>query len=94
MADHTLTLKTGRSVDSIPSNQAWAEKLGGISYPLLSDFEPKGQVSRVYGVYRPEGYSERAIVVVDKDGIVRYIDVHGVDQVPPVEDILRVLQEI
>jgi len=84
----------GISVDSIPTNQAWAERLGGISYPLLSDFEPKGQVARVYGVYRPEGYSERAIFIIDKAGIIRYIDVHDINEMPPVDEILKVLSEI
>ena len=42
----------GISVDSIPSHVAWAKSLGGITYPLLSDFEPKGAVAKAYGAFR------------------------------------------
>ncbi len=72
----------GISVDHIPCLKAWAESLGGISFPLLSDFNPLGAVARRYGVKRKEGYSERAVFVVDERGIVRYIDVHDIDDRP------------
>jgi glutaredoxin len=62
--------------------EAWAESLGGISYPLLSDFWPHGAVSKKYGVFRSEGYSERAIFIIDKDGIIRYIDIHDIGDQP------------
>ena len=51
----------GISVDSVPCNAAWAKSLGGLTYDLLSDFEPKGEVARRYGAYRPEGFSERTL---------------------------------
>ena len=72
----------GISVDHIPCLKAWAESLGGISYPLLSDFSPQAAVARRYGVRRKEGFSERAIFVLDKYGIVRYIDVHNIKDRP------------
>ncbi|HEY8130931.1 MAG TPA: redoxin domain-containing protein [Thermoanaerobaculia bacterium] len=86
----------GISVDSIPSHTAFAKSLGGIEkYPLLADFHPKGEVSRRYGVYIEEkGHSERAIVVVDKQGIVRYIDVHLIGEAPENAQILEVLREL
>ena len=65
----------GVSVDSRYANAAWAERLGGISYPLLSDFYPHGEVAAAYGVMRPQGMAERALIIIDKAGIVRYIDV-------------------
>src|SRR5947209_19821931 len=71
----------GISVDSVPSNTAWAKSLGGLTYDLLSDFEPKGEVARLYGAYRPEGYSERALFVVDKDGHVAYKDIHDIGEI-------------
>src|SRR5712671_4211394 len=85
----------GISVDSIPSHVAFAKSLGGIEkYPLLSDFHPKGEVSKRYGVWKDEGgYCERAILVVDKQGIVRYIDVHVTGEVPENAQILEVLRE-
>ncbi len=86
----------GISVDSKPSHIAFAKSLGGIEkYPLLADFHPKGEVSRKYGVYKEDkGHCERAVVVVDKQGIVRYIDVHDIGEVPENAQILEVLREL
>ena len=86
----------GISVDSIPSHIAFAKSLGGISsYPLLADFHPKGEVARKYGVWKDDaGISERAIVIVDKKGIIRYIDVHEISEVPDNAQLLEVLREL
>ena len=86
----------GISVDSVPSHVAFAKSLGGIErYPLLADFHPKGDVSKKYGVYIDErGHCERAIVVVDKQGIVRYIDVHNIGEAPENAQVLEVLREL
>jgi glutaredoxin len=81
-------------VDSVPCLQAWADSLGGISYPLLSDFYPHGQVAQRYGVLRPDGTSERAIFVIEKSGIIRYVDVHAIDEQPDNEVLFRILAEI
>ena len=62
--------------------KAWAKSLGGISFPLLSDFTPFAAVSRKYGIKRKEGYSERAIFVVDGKGIIRYIDIPEIGDQP------------
>ncbi len=83
----------GISVDSVPCNAAWAKSLGGISYDLLSDFEPKGEVARRYGAYRPEGYAERALFVVNKEGRIIYKDIHKIDEQPDNEEIFRVLRQ-
>jgi glutaredoxin len=74
--------------------KAWAESLGGITYPLLSDFYPHGQVAQIYGVLRSDGRSERAIFVIDKKGIIRYVDVHDIDQQPDNEVLFHVLSEL
>jgi peroxiredoxin len=66
---HTQVL--GISVDSTDCLRAWADSLGGIMYPLLSDFWPHGKVAESFGVLRPVGSSERAIFVIDKQGIIR-----------------------
>ncbi|MDB5068897.1 MAG: alkyl hydroperoxide reductase [Candidatus Eremiobacteraeota bacterium] len=71
----------GVSTDSRFANAAWAAQLG-IKFPLLSDFYPHGAVTERYGVLNPRGMPERAIFVVDKDGIVRYIDVHLLKEAP------------
>jgi peroxiredoxin len=82
----------GISVDSVPCNAAWAKSLGGISYDLLSDFEPKGEVARKYGVLRAEGFTERALFVIDKQGKIIYKDVHKIDEQPDNEEIFKVLR--
>jgi arsenate reductase-like glutaredoxin family protein len=85
----------GISVDHIPCLKAWAESLGGISYPLLSDFWPHGAVAERYGVLRhEEGKSERALFVVDKEGIVRYVDIHDIDEQPDNEELFRFLRQL
>ncbi len=81
----------GLSVDSTDCLRAWAESLGGIKYPLLADFYPHGQVSQQYGVLRGEGYSERSIFIIDKEGIVRYVDVHAIGDQPDNNEIYKVL---
>lgn len=84
----------GISVDSVPCLVAWAESLGGINYPLLSDFWPHGEVAKLYGVLRPDGRSERAIIIVDKDGIIQYVDVHDIDDQPDNEVLRKELRRI
>ena len=75
--------------------KAWAGSLSGIHYPLLSDFWPHGKVTELYGVMRPqEGRSERAIFVIDKKGIIRYIDIHNIDLQPDNEELRDVLRKI
>jgi glutaredoxin len=84
----------GLSVDSVPSLKAWAESLGGIQYPLLSDFYPHGAVAKKYGVLRPEGHSERALFVIDKAGVLRWAKVYDLDVQPDNDELLRVLAEV
>jgi glutaredoxin len=84
----------GLSVDSVPCLKAWAESLGGITYPLLSDFYPHGGVARKFGVLRKEGYTERAIFIMDKEGIIRYVDVHDIDSQPDNDVLFQVLGEV
>jgi glutaredoxin-related protein len=70
-AAHTQVL--GVSVDSVHSHANWARALGGISLPLLADFEPKGAVARAYGLYLDgPGIADRATVLVDSGGTVRH----------------------
>ena len=85
----------GISVDSVPCNTAWAKSLGGLSYDLLSDFEPKGEVARAFGAYRDaDGISERAIFIVDKEGKIAYKDIHDISDQPDNEDLLDVLRNL
>ena len=61
------------SVDSIFCHANWAKDLGGVSFPLLADFHPKGEMTRAYGLYLDDaGITDRATVVVDAHGVVRH----------------------
>jgi len=83
------------SIDHIPCLKAWCESLGGISYPTLSDFWPHGAVAdEKYGVLRAEGYTERAIFIMDRDGIIRYIDIHELKHQPDNNVALAELRKI
>jgi peroxiredoxin len=61
----------GVSCDATWSLRAFREKLG-VSIPMLSDFEPKGETCRAFGVYHPGGFPKRALVIVDPEGIVKW----------------------
>lgn len=82
----------GISVDSIYSHGAWAA-VRGLTFPLLADFEPKGKVARQYNVYRErDGFSERALYVIDVDGIIRYAHVSPqLSHVPDIYELYQVL---
>lgn len=82
------------SVDGVWCHQAFSEKLK-LQFPLLSDFEPKGAVARTYGVYDPQkGENQRALFVIDAEGIIRwsYVSPAGVN--PGAEGILGALESL
>lgn len=81
----------GLSVDAVPSKDAWAHAIGVKSFPLLADF-PGGEVARAYGLLRPQGSSERAVVVVDKAGVVRFVRVYPAKELPRPEELLPVIE--
>ena len=84
----------GISVDGVWCHAAFARDRK-LDFPLLSDFEPKGAVSRLYGAYSADyGVSERALFVLDGDGIIRwsYLSPSGVN--PGADGILRALESI
>ena len=63
----------GVSIDSKHSHKKWAESFGGVSFPLLQDFHPKGAMATSYGTYlENKGFAARSTVIVDKQGSVRY----------------------
>src|SRR5437879_4385112 len=66
-----------------------------LHFPLLSDFEPKGEVARLYGVYRPEeGTCERALFVIDADGLIHWSYVSPVGVNPGAAGILSALEKL
>ena len=84
----------GISVDSVWSHIAFADSLGGLGYPLLADFHPHGEVTRRYGLWRPDrGNGKRAVFIIDRAGIVRWTLVleRGL---PEIEEVLRVVAEL
>jgi alkyl hydroperoxide reductase subunit AhpC len=98
--DEFDTQVLGISVDSVHSHNAWQKSIGGISYPLCADFYPHGEVSEKYGVLRTNrdepayGASERALIIIDKDGIIQWIDVHPIGKQPDNEELFEVLRKL
>ena len=72
----------GITVDNIPTLFAWTRQMGKLWFHVLSDFWPHGAVADRYGVLRSDGMSERALFVIDKKGIIRYINVHNINKKP------------
>jgi len=81
----------GISVDSRYAQQAFAEAKG-IAFPLLADFHPKGAVAEQYGVMRDDGVAERALFIVDSDGVVRYSYVSEPRKNPGADGLLEALE--
>ncbi|MHA1972017.1 MAG: redoxin domain-containing protein [Candidatus Hodarchaeales archaeon] len=85
-------------VASIPVHIAWVDSLGGLNYPLLADWVPYAEVSKKYDAFIPSiGFGKRAVFIIDKNGIIQYIDIpHELNQEPPDEkkifEVLRRLQ--
>jgi peroxiredoxin len=84
----------GISVDGVWCHRAFAEARR-LHFPLLADFEPKGEVARAYGVYRQgDGFSERALFVIDPEGIIRWSYVSPVGVNPGADGILDALEKL
>jgi peroxiredoxin len=84
----------GITVDNIPTLFAWTNQMGQLWFPVLSDFYPHGNVAKKYGVLRSDGTTERALFVIDKKGVIRYIDVHDINKRPLLENLVRELEKL
>ena len=88
----------GISVDSVFSHVAWQKSLGGLNYPLASDFYPHGEVSERYGVFRDSppirGISERAIFMVDKEGKIAWSRIYELSNVPDNQELFEALGKL
>jgi alkyl hydroperoxide reductase subunit AhpC len=88
----------GITVDNIPTLYAWTRAIAhnkeGFWFPVLSDFYPHGQVAKKYGVLRQEGFAERALFVIDKKGIIRFMDIHDINERPPLTQLQKALQSL
>ncbi|TET92132.1 MAG: peroxiredoxin [Desulfobacteraceae bacterium] len=82
----------GITVDNIPTLFAWTNQMGALWFPVLSDFWPHGAVAGRYGVLRSDGTSERALFVIDKKGIIQYINVNDINKRPRLENLVEELR--
>ena len=80
--DETDAVLLGITVDNIPTLHAWTRQMGTVWFHVLSDFWPHGAVAKKYGVFRSDGFTERAIFIIDKDGIIRFIQVSDINKKP------------
>jgi peroxiredoxin len=96
--DKNDAILLGITVDNIPTLYSWTKQMCNpdekLWFPVLSDFYPHGAVASKYGVLRSEGVTERALFVIDKKRIIRYIDVHDINQRPPLEELAKALEEV
>jgi alkyl hydroperoxide reductase subunit AhpC len=83
----------GVSVDSVPCHEAWAKALGGLGFPLLSDIHRRA--CQVYGVFIPDGnIAERAIFIVDREGMIRFARTYGRKDLPDLREIVAWLERL
>ena len=83
------------SADPAPSLKGWAEKLGGVPFPLLSDYWPHGAVGKAYGIFNEErGMDKRAAYVLDAKGVVRYAKVYPQGTIPESPELLAELRKL
>ncbi len=84
----------GITVDSIPTLFAWTRQMGKLWFPVLSDFWPHGQVADRYGVLRSDGISERALFIIDKQGVLRYAYVDDINKRPDLKLLVTELRKL
>ncbi len=92
--DQNDAVLIGITVDNTPTLYAWTKEMGDLWFPVVSDFWPHGAVAKKYGILRADGVSERALFVIDKKGIIRFIDVHNINTMPRLEDLVGALQKL
>jgi len=85
----------GVSCDTVFSHQAFAERLGGIDFPLLSDFWPHGAAAQAYGVFNAErGFAIRSVFIIDTQGIIRWKKTYPPGTLPEADEILEALAKL
>jgi peroxiredoxin len=89
------TVALGVSVDASPSKKAWAESMNLKDTLLLSDFWPHGGLAQAMGIFKQDaGVSERANVILDPKGVVRWIKVYPIGEVPNIDEVIRILKKL
>ncbi len=94
MFDQAKTHLIGVSVDNVPTLHAWVQEMGGVWFPVASDFYPHGQLADSLGILRSTGEAERSLFLIDKQGIIRYIDVHDINSRPDLGPLMKAMQEL
>jgi len=89
--DRYATIPVGVSIDSVPCKAAWAKSLKIHYTRLLADFWPHGGVARSLGILRPDGFSERANIVVDEAGKVMFVKIYPLKELPDLGEIMKIL---
>ncbi len=92
--DEYNTQVLGISVDNLPSLRAWTLEMRGLWFPALSDFWPHGGVAKTYGVLRGDGMADRAIIIIDTKGVVRFAKSFDINIRPDLGLIMGELQKI
>jgi len=92
--DDKDTVILGISTDNVPSIYAWVRAMGGLWFPVLSDFWPHGEVAEKFGILRSDGTAERATIMVDKEGVIRFVHVEDINRRPPLEMLVEAMQEM
>ena len=92
--DEADAILIGITVDNLPTLHAWTKEMGGVWFPVLSDFYPHGEVTAKYGILREDGTSERALFIIDQSGILRYIDIHDINKRPPLDELIEALEKL
>jgi peroxiredoxin (alkyl hydroperoxide reductase subunit C) len=92
--DENDAVLLGITVDNIPTLYAWTKQMGKLWFPVLSDFWPHGAVAKKYGVLRSDGVSERALIFIDKKGIIQDIQVSDINVRPDLAQCATTLKKM
>ena len=80
----------GISADARPSKAVWAKAISLKNVLILADFEPKGEMSKAYGIYiENKGTSGRANIIVAEDGLISFAKEYGLSELPDVEEVIK-----
>lgn len=82
----------GFSIDTVPSKKAWAKSLDIEKTSLVSDFWPHGGYAKELGIFRDgDGFTERANIIVDEKGFVKWIKIYPLPELPDINEVLQTL---
>ena len=85
----------GVSCDAQPTQTAYSTSLGNLPYPVLSDFHPKGKVSKQFGIFNEDrGTSDRGVFIIDTSGEIKYIQIYKRAEDIDIDHLLEVLANL